>query len=254
MKNIILKTLYKIGYTVLKNDHPKLEKPGAKEERILTYLIEDQSPTCFDVGAHVGETIDKFSAFFPNGKIWAFEPTYRLFNNLLLKYGDVNNLRIENFALSDFHAEANFYLQDHENFNSLNKMKDGKNKTEKVTVTTLDSYCSQNDIKEIDVLKIDTQGNDSQVLKGSKNILQNTKVVMTEITFADTYGHRTSFLDIEKALPKEFILYDIIKKVNVKHVDHKHMPQSEPLIIRNKHMKGHLLWSNVVYINTKYFK
>ena len=43
----------------------------------------------------------------------------------------------------------------------------------KVNVITLDSFAEKNRIKKIDVLKIDTQGAETEVLDGAQNLLKS---------------------------------------------------------------------------------
>lgn len=48
----------------------------------------------------------------------------------------------------------------------------------KVPCRTLDSFCSENSIRYFDLLKIDVQGGELEVLKGSKMSLSNKNVGM----------------------------------------------------------------------------
>ena len=52
-----------------------------------------------------------------------------------------------------------------------------------VQTQTLDNFCLSKKIENIDVLKIDTEGNDLNVLKGAKKLLSENKinVIYTEI-------------------------------------------------------------------------
>ena len=45
-------------------------------------------------------------------------------------------------------------------------------KTFEVKTDTLDNYCEENNIDNIDILKIDTEGSELEVLEGAKNILK----------------------------------------------------------------------------------
>ena len=54
----------------------------------------------------------------------------------------------------------------------------------KVDITTIDSYCQKQNIKSIDILKMDVQGNEINVLKGAKQMLKEKriKLIFTEIS------------------------------------------------------------------------
>ena len=62
---------------------------------------------------------------------------------------------------------------------SLNILKTFK--TIEVETTTIDNICFKNNINEIDVLKIDTEGSELNVLKGASKMLKNTKIILVEI-------------------------------------------------------------------------
>jgi FkbM family methyltransferase len=49
-----------------------------------------------------------------------------------------------------------------------------------VDVDTIDNYCLNNNIKKIDLLKIDTEGWDYNVLLGAKDMLKNIKYIQFE--------------------------------------------------------------------------
>ena len=253
LKILINYIFKKLGYTILSNDHKRLEKPGHIEDKILKHLINSQNPICFDVGGHKGETIQKYIKLFSQSYIYSFEPTKNLYDSLKNYYLKSKNIKIENFAISDFEGESSFYIQKYQNFNSLNLLQGGKNIEEKVKVTTLDKYCQKNNIQKIDLLKIDTQGNDTKVLKGAEHILKNTKVVITEITLNNSYGFSNSLLNIEKYLTG-FKLYDITKKVNHKDEDISHNPHKVGISKNDFNITGNLSWCNVVYFNEKFFR
>lgn len=60
-----------------------------------------------------------------------------------------------------------------------------------VTVTTIDDYCSERGISNIDILKSDTQGFDLEVLRGAQHMLEERRIqlVYLEITFSNVYQH-----------------------------------------------------------------
>ena len=51
----------------------------------------------------------------------------------------------------------------------------------KIKLEKLYLFCKKNKIKKIDILKIDTEGHEMKVLKGSIDILRNTNVILVEI-------------------------------------------------------------------------
>ena len=67
---------------------------------------------------------------------------------------------------------------------------DGYTKSKEIVkVTTLDSYCLEKNITQIDILKIDTQGYEDMVLKGCQDILSKKiiSIVESELMFDNVY-------------------------------------------------------------------
>ena len=62
----------------------------------------------------------------------------------------------------------------------------------------------QNNIKHIDILKLDTQGYNTEAIKGSVKSLENQKIklIYSEIVLGDVYEKNESFYNLEKHLIK----------------------------------------------------
>ena len=56
---------------------------------------------------------------------------------------------------------------------------------EPVTVSTLDAFCSENEIATIDLLKIDTEGTDLEVLRGGERMLREGRIRFVVTEFND---------------------------------------------------------------------
>ena len=159
-------------------------------------ILEDQysikkftknSSIIIDAGANLG--IFSFFAHHLNkeSKIYAFEPTKKIFD-LLSKNVKNNNLQDniypQNFALGDKKGAAEIVINNEESFGSLgmggNVVSDSglmKNKavggTQKETIqmTTIDDFVEKNNLKKVDFIKIDTEGYEKQVIKGAENTI-----------------------------------------------------------------------------------
>ena len=97
---------------------------------------------------------------------------------------------------------------------SLGYAKDAQNQGEQVDLISLNSFCLNQKIKNIDLIKIDVQGFEAEVLLGSSKILKNVKSVMIEISLYDFYNgnSRDNFYSVHKLLNKyNFQLWDISK-------------------------------------------
>ena len=128
----------------------------------------------FDVGTNRGRSIDRFKRIVKNPIIHSFEPTPHLFEELKKNYVG-KNIFINQLAVSEKNETKMLYSYKHDLMNSLFPVKSNSkfeksrilasNSTkdkfvEKLDVKsiTVDEYCKNNHIKEIDILRIDTQG------------------------------------------------------------------------------------------------
>ena len=66
-----------------------------------------------------------------------------------------------------------------------------------VQTQTLDNFCLEEKINNIDVLKIDTEGNELNVLKGAKKLLERNKI---NIIYTEISETKKRFLEKEKSV------------------------------------------------------
>jgi len=177
------------------------------------------NPIIFDVGANRGQSIERFSKLFSSFTIHSFEPIAEEFDRLKKKFGNIDNIYLNNFALGEKEERKEFYVSAKSDTSSFNKINLGTNWLKKrskqyntsekkfikpaiVNIKTLDNYCKKNNIDKIDILKIDTQGYEDKVLEGSLKFIKKNKIgiVITEIILDDVYDKYFSFSDLEKFL------------------------------------------------------
>ena len=110
-----------------------------------------------------------------------FEPHVGFYNKVCEFHGSHKNIKINNFGLGsknelkDYYEKSQGFVNLQESWQSLN------NPPYKLSIKTLDDYCEENDIDDIDFLKIDTEGYEREVLSGGKKIVENgTKCVQFE--------------------------------------------------------------------------
>lgn len=173
----------------------------------------------FDVGANVGTITDKFLTELSPQSIHAFEPNDEAFKILQTKFFNNKKIVLNNFALGEKKTtkKLNYTLKSgNSSFNNLNlkskwihekastyKVKPNQYAfTKKVSkIITIDDYVKKNKIKKIDLMKIDTQGFEANILKGSRNSLKKIiKNIELEIMLDDCYEVNMSFYKIEKIL------------------------------------------------------
>ncbi|WP_193193765.1 FkbM family methyltransferase [Nostoc sp. MG11] len=84
--------------------------------------------------------------------------------------------------------------------------------TVEIETTTLDNYCEQQGIEEIDFLQVDVQGADLHILEGASLLLQRSVLaIQTEVEFSHLYINQPLFSDIDTFLRKNsFTLFDLV--------------------------------------------
>ena len=203
MKIIFQKFLNLFGYRV-----SSIKKNNIKDfDDTLRKIFKQSNLNIIDIGANTGQSIDRFKKLFNNSKIYSIEPSKYAFNKLKKNYNNIKDVFLYNFAIGDKNKKKIFF--DYENnvlsgFNKLNKQNRLKNKFKKqiVSVLTLDNFCKKNKLKNIHILKIDTQGNDAKVLKGSSKSIRMGifNIIELEIIMGDYYEEYSNFYEIEKYL------------------------------------------------------
>ncbi|MEJ0104610.1 MAG: FkbM family methyltransferase [Bacteroidota bacterium] len=202
-----------------RKEYLKESLPIESELKIL--FSPDRPLTIFEIGACEGEDSIKYSRFFPNALIYAFEPlpsNADIIEKNLKRY-NVGNVKLNNIALSDKKGESEFYVSSgnpanievndwdfgnksssllapdlHHEVSSFIKF----NEKIKVETNTLDSFCSENNIREVDFIHMDVQGAELMVLKGSEGMMASIKAIWLEVSKVELYKNQPLATDIEK--------------------------------------------------------
>jgi len=146
--------------------------------------------TVFDVGAHVGGWSEAVVKLNPQVALHAFEPGAKSFAALAQR-GLPAGVRLNRLALGATSEQRALYsFGGHQELSSLYAREaidgypvDRSDASETVTVTTLDAYCAQHGVAEIDFLKIDAEGHDLQVLRGGRGMLARRAVGIVQFEY-----------------------------------------------------------------------
>lgn len=173
-------------------------------EDVLIKIISgvETEKTIFDVGANVGDFTEMIDSNVDNTTIHLFEPQESLATDLSDKYSSDENKYVNEFALSDEVSETNIhYNKEGSGLASMSKrrldhMDIEFNKEELVQTETLDKYCRENEIEEIDLLKIDVEGHELNVLRGADEMLSSKSIEFISFEFGGAnIDSRTYFQD-----------------------------------------------------------
>lgn len=112
--------------------------------------------------------------------------------------------------------------------------------TIEIETTTLDNYCEQEGINEIDFLQVDVQGADLHVLEGASLLLKRSVIaIQTEVEFYHLYINQPLFADIDTYLRQNyFTLFDL---EDCSRYPRSHSPICSPTRV------GQLLWADAFY-------
>ena len=180
--------------------------------------------TIFDVGANIGDWSMFANKLNCNAKIYAFEPFRESFNILNNKKFLNNNVHCNLLALSNEVGKVNlFYNTNESSLNSLYRRESSDcnlaDKTE-VDVDTIDNFCFNNNIQDIDFLKIDVEGNELKTILGATRMILDEKIKIIQFEYGGTYiSSRTLLKDIFNFFTnKNYTIYKIYSK-NIKRIE-----------------------------------
>lgn len=218
LKKFFDKILSLSGYKLIgRKDIVKHNSFNAIHKFIFEKMVNKSKLIIFDVGANDGRSIIRFESRFPDAEIYSFEPTKSAYGKISKLSSE--KIRIFNYALSNIDGEKEFcqyeYLSGKTNSfypmvkNSKYRLQRtvSNNETETikcVKVKKLDTFLEENEISNIDLLKIDTQGAEIEILKGAEKTLNSKKINVIELEYIIGIAHefRSSLYELEEMLHK----------------------------------------------------
>ena len=181
--------------------------------------LKENPISMVDIGAS-GGIHSRWKKFTPNLKSVLFEPDPREFESL--RSMNEQQMIVLNSGVSDVCGEIDFNLCRKQqvssiykpNFDVLDKFPNSERfevvRTIKITVDTLDRLLTQNDITDVDVIKIDTEGHELPILKGSTNTLQNVIALELEVGFLPIRQNQPVFSELDAFVTSAgFELFDL---------------------------------------------
>ena len=209
--------------------------------------LNTQKPiSLIDVGSHKGEYISSIKKNFHIDKIYGFEPNDEIFNNLkknfssnkiqLYNYGISNekgevflnkNIESSSSSINELNINSKYYKKKFFLLNFL-KLKDVTTKS-KIQVMRLDEFMNKNNIKKLDLLKIDTEGFEYNAIKSIGSRIYDIKLIHIEHHFDDMIIKNYTLSDIHTYLKNKgfFKLFKIKMKFR----------KSFEYLYRNKNLK-----------------
>ena len=188
--------------------------------------LQCRDPRIVDVGANVGDTVERFLGVFPEARILALEPHPESFERLRLRFANRATVDVRNLALGNHGGQATMYSYTNSAINALSPVAsdaipllDGQVvPTSRVTVplTTLPDFLRREGLDQIDILKLDTQGHELEIIRSAAREMAAGKVkyVLTELIFASLYADQARSGEVISTLEqcgfKLFDFYDFV--------------------------------------------
>jgi FkbM family methyltransferase len=152
----------------------------------------------FDVGANEGQTAEYYIRAFPCAQIYSFEPVAATYKTLVDRVSRLSRVRTFQLAVADSNRTMRIQPVPVSGLNSLrNELSNSCSSSsgELITTRTLDSFCAEENINHIDLLKTDTEGFDLDVVKGAEAMLRARQIqfILAEVTFQLENTYHTSF-------------------------------------------------------------
>lgn len=185
------------------------------------YIPTNKKALIFDVGANIGTYSSNLASIFSNSTIYSFEPNINTFNLLRKNVEKLNNIISINIGLSDVKIESEIYTylndlnSEHaslykEVFRDLHK--DKSITSVKIELERLDEFCNNYNIDYIDFLKIDTEGNELDVLKGGIQMINKGRVKLIQFEFNEMNVISRVFLKDFYEILKDYKIYRLSEK------------------------------------------
>jgi len=180
-------TLNAKGY----KNYGSFEKTGEKK---FIQSINKELLFCLDIGANVGNYTNLLISH-TKAKIISFEPLPKAFEDLKkIEKNNPERVKVFNLALGQNNEVLNLNHSDKrsqkatftKNLKELSFYDFKKNKKIKIKVTTLDNFYNKNPSlfgKNIDLIKIDTEGFEFEIITGAKQLIKKNKPKYIQIEF-----------------------------------------------------------------------
>jgi FkbM family methyltransferase len=195
------------------------------EQHMLQYINKQADKSkypviIFDVGANKGEyTKLLYSIFNKQALIHSFEPSAETFKILEEQTGYIQkSVTLINkgigekggvltlFSNGSGSGLASVYNRKLDHYNIALK------NTESIELTTIDTYCHEQNIEEIFLLKLDIEGHEYNALKGAQSMLARKKIKYVQFECGGTnIDARTYFKDFFDLLSDDYRIYRILK-------------------------------------------
>ena len=161
--------------------------------------------TVIDIGAHTGEFSSAIRAVLPGVRVYAFEPLPDCFAKLTAKFRKDADYRAFQTALGAQNGQVEFRRSSFSKSSSVLPMAtlhhdvfpwSARSSPLEIQLGTLDGYSGEMELTSKVLIKIDVQGYEDRVLKGSTQVLKQVDYVLVEVSFRPLYEGQAGFGEV----------------------------------------------------------
>ena len=185
--NKILYHLSLNGIGILNWENSKI---SGEDFFLRSYLKDKTIKVIFDIGANEGSYSKEIMLLNPNVELYAFEPHPKTFiklqgiaNKFYFKAFNVGvgvkneTKKIYDYKYKDGSQHASIYKD------VIKKIHKKESVAHKINIIKLDDFNKEYKIDKIDLLKIDTEGNELNILMGAIDLIKNSKIDVIHFEF-----------------------------------------------------------------------
>ena len=186
-------------------------------------INENSCDFLIDVGANVGNFFSEYHKSFK--KTFAFEPNKRLFKQLKKNFKKYNDIEFYSYGVGNKDEEKIFHITADRD-SSLSSIKNQSIEMNrvlrnthiidvyKINIIKLSDFIKKNNLHQNNFfLKVDTQGNDLEVLLGLEEFINNVKFIKIELPVINLYETSYNYNDIN-----DFMKINKFKPVYLEHL------------------------------------
>ncbi len=163
---------------------------GTNGEEFVIKHFTKENDIIFDVGASKGDWTACARKHTKNSCIYAFEPIFDCYTLLRKKIEDDSNIHAFCVAFSNEIGHQTLYYYAHnEKCSGLWRRPALGHVSQflKVPITTIDQYCYEYGIDQIDFLNISTEGAELKVLQGAVDMISKKRIRYIQFKYGSAY-------------------------------------------------------------------
>ncbi len=159
--------------------------------------LYEKPKVIFEVGAHAGDPDLIAYCQRTGARLYMFEPLPARYAELVAKTSHVPSIQVFPVAVSNYNGQATFHIANSDDCSSLLTFDEKVNETWvfkwhpidrfemvnqiEVEVTRLDTFMEKHGIDRVDLIEIDTQGQDLRVVESLGDKIEQVKKIQLEV-------------------------------------------------------------------------